>query len=344
MKKFILALAAAAMLVPAHAAQNNLFLELNRNQLSYEGKNIEMEDLQALLSGETCYSNVVVLSDLGSKVYTMLAIREIVEKNAAPQLLFVPRFDTKTFYSTLLREPPCIYVAPSIYYDPMAANDFWTEEYGADVPATLLLDGKRLYMDGAFTNIVAAIEKIKAKSPGEDPVDIRIKVTVEATIGQLLEFDKDFSNEAALRGLKPNYSYFSGPNSEVSLLAFDLVWADFADVEVPTLDIADDEYSAAPLFYDKDDLQAFAKYVESIYDYDIEKYRGAQGRVWLDFTICVDGSVRDVVAVHGIEEVRECAVEAVKKAPPVWTPARDVNGNPVNMRVHKMMVKILAHL
>lgn len=344
MRKLILVLAAALMLVPAHASQNNLFLEMQKNQIIYQGNNIQLEDVQALLSGDECYNNVVVLTDLSSQAYNMFAIREIVEKNAGPQLLFVSRFDMKTLSATLLRDPACIYIGSSFYYEPMTAAEFWTEEYGAGAPPTLMLDGKRLYMDGAVTNIVAVIERIKAKYGVEEPVNIRIKVTTEANIGQLLDFDKNFSNEAEIRGLKANYAYFSGPSTMASSpIAFDLVWADFADIEVPTVDIADSSISA-PLFRGKDDLQAFGKYVESIYDYDIEKYQGAQGRVWVDFTVCVDGSVKDVVAVHGIEEVRECAVEAVKKAPPVWTPARDANGNPVNTRVHKVMIKILAHL
>lgn len=344
MKRLLLAIAAAVMLVSqAHAAQNNLFLELQKNVVSYQGKEISLEGVRALLSGDICYNNVVVLTDLGSQAYTMLALREIVESCAGPQLLFSARFDMKSYSTTLLREPPCIYIGRSFFYDAMSSSEFWTEEYGPDSDPTIMLDGKRLYNDGAVTNIVAVIEKLKAKFGADEPVNLRIKVTAEATIGQLLEFDKSFTNEADVRGLKFNYAYFSGPNTTSSPLAFDLVWADFADIEVPTVDIAD-EAVTAPLFRGRDNIQAFAKYVESIYDYDIEKYFGAQGRVWVDFTVCVDGSVKDVVAVHGIEEVRECAVEAVKKAPPVWTMARDASGNPVNVRVHKVMVKILAHL
>lgn len=344
MRKLILALAAAVMLVPAHASQNNLFLEVQKNQISYQGRNVQLEDVQAMLSGDICYSNVVVFSDFATQAYTLFAIREIVEKNAGPQLLFVSRFTDKNPGLGSLRVPPCIYFGNSFAYEPMTRGEFLNEEYVEGVAPSVILDGKKLYMESAATNLVEVVDRLKEKfGQSEEYISLRVKVTMDTSFGELLEFDRYFVNEAAVNGLKVSNTYFTQPDAAIAPIAIDMIWADFAEIEVPTYDIAD-ELGSVPTFMGQEDILAFGKYVESIYEYDIEKYRGAQGRVWVDFTICADGTIRDVVAVHGIEEVRECAVEAVKKAPALWVPARDANGNPVNVRVHKLMIKILAHL
>ena len=348
MKKLLLTLAAAFTFVTAFAAdpQNNLYLELQKNQVYCHGLGITLDEMKALVYGNVCYNNVIVYTDTGSMAYMMFAIREAVESSAAPQLLFVTLQDPES--PTLIQGalPACTYLGTSFAYEPMDADEFRREDYGNPSVLTMLLDGKKIYTEGYVSNIVDAVEKLKAQVVGtEETANLRIKLTQETTIGEMLEFDSNITNEMEVRGVKANYSYFSGPSRLVSPIAFDIVKADLADIEIPEVDIAETRlYRSLPEFMGSSDLQVFGKYVESIYDYDIEKYLGAQGRVWVDFTVCVDGTVKDVVAVHGIEEVRECAVEGVLKAPSVWVPARDAGGNPVNMRVHKVMIKILAHL
>ena len=237
----------------------------------------------------------------------------------------------------------------SFFYEPIADDEFWKddEENPEDSEITVLMDRRKdLYLYGRRIFPVLLIDKIKEKIGDEEKLgSLRIKLTTDVSVGDLISWDESFSGELAQRGVETNYAYFYGPSRITGSYAFDIVKADFADFDIPTIDIDDTgAYLSAPVFDGNTDVVAFGKYAQRYVEYDIDKYEGTQGRIWVDFTVCADGSVKDVVAVHGIESIRECAVEAVKNTPPYWTPARDKDGNPVNMRVHKIMVKVEAHL
>ena len=79
------------------------------------------------------------------------------------------------------------------------------------------------------------------------------------------------------------------------------------------------------------DPNAFSKWVAEHLQYPaIAKENGIRGRVILQFTICKDGSVRNVKVIRGVDEALDAEAVRVVKSSPKWTPGKQ-RGRPVNV-------------
>ncbi len=87
-----------------------------------------------------------------------------------------------------------------------------------------------------------------------------------------------------------------------------------------------------PLFNGGDPQQAFTKWVYDNLEYpEIAKENGVQGRVYITFLVDVDGKVKDVKVLRGVDSTLDKAAVEVISRSPKWTPGKQRN-KPVKVR------------
>ena len=89
-----------------------------------------------------------------------------------------------------------------------------------------------------------------------------------------------------------------------------------------------------PTFYGLNMETGFRIYVgrNTVYPTEAQMER-IQGRVYVEFTIDVDGSVTDVTLLRGVHPLLDAEALRVIKSSPKWTPGKDKNGNAVKVKI-----------
>ena len=89
-----------------------------------------------------------------------------------------------------------------------------------------------------------------------------------------------------------------------------------------------------PTFYGLNMETGFRTYVgrNTVYPAEAQMER-IQGRVYVEFTIDVDGSVTNVTLLRGVHPLLDAEALRVIKSSPKWTPGKDKNGNAVKVKI-----------
>ena len=354
MKRILLTLAAiAAFIVPAaaYAPVNNLFLELTHSRVYHHGNFLMLEELQEMVTSQTDpLDNVIVTVDDSSAVVMMLGIRDYVAEVSPASVIFV--FPRKTEYSGEIQQagPRVFTLDKSPFFEPLSNQDYYTEqglwEFNQPMPEetkgiTVLMNGIRsFYMRGEEVHWSAPINYLLEdfKMPQQESEEneceapyFRIKITSETTVGDLLAYESIIDWYSVERNLQVDYAYFS-PDTRVAVAsAFNINPAYLDDLGIETVSYSKpEEYSVASTYWDYSDLEDIKTQIS--YYFHAGERNHFRGRVIVCFTVCIDGTVKDIEQVFGIKSTGDIVKNALESAPPCWSQAKDLNGDPVNMR------------
>lgn len=362
----------AAFVVPvaAYAPQNNLFLDLTGGRVYHHGTFLMLEELQELVASQAePVDNVVVTVDESSEVVMMLGIRDYVAQVSQANVIFVfPK--TKDHSGEIQQAGPRVFTLDrSPFFEPLSNQEYYTEqalwEFNQPMPEetrgiTVLMDhlnrnfymrGEEVHWSAPFTYLLEDFkmppqesEENSEENAGENAETdtdaesneneapyLRIKISDNTTAGELLAYERIIEWYCVDRNLQINYAYFS-PDSRVALAsAFNINPAYLDDLEIATVNYKKtDEYSVAANYWDYSDIEDMKTQI-GYYIHTGERNHH-RGRVIVNFTVCIDGTVKDIEQVFGIKSTGELVKQALETAPPCWSQARDLNGDPVNMR------------
>lgn len=354
MRRILLTLAAiAAFVVPAaaYAPQNNLFLELTGSRVYYHDEFLMLEDLQELIKAqEEPVNNVIVTADAYSSAVMMLGIRDYVAEVSSAQVIFI--FPKKMEYpgDISLDSYSVFTIDKSPYFEPLSNEEYYSEqalwEFNQPMPeetmgVTVLLDSLRngFYMGGKEVHwsvpINYLLEDFKMPAPEGEENECeapyyRVKITDNTTVGDLLTYETTITWYALNKDLQIQYAFFSPDTRVANAAAFNLNPTTLDDVEIGTVYYAKpEEYSVAPTYYGYSDMEDILTQI----GYYVPGNTGHnRGRAVIWFTVCIDGSVKDIEQESGMIGAGERVRTALEKAPPFWSQAKDNEGNPVNMR------------
>ncbi|MBP5637617.1 MAG: hypothetical protein J6X25_08920 [Bacteroidales bacterium] len=352
MKRILLTIAAlAALLVPAAAneePQNNLFLELGQNRVYYHGEFLILEDLQELIKAQaTPVDNVIVTTDAYSSAIMMLGIRDCVAEVSQAQVRFI--FPQKTEYrGAIMSDTIRVFTLdPPPFTEPLTNKEYYTEQalwkFNEPMPeetmgVTVLLDSldNAFYMNGKKVHYSVPInyllEEFKLPAEVEDVETpyLRVKITDNTTVGDLICYDNTITWYAVNKNLQVKHAFFSPDTRVAAAAAFLRNPATLDDLDIATVNYADStNYSVAPTYYDHSDWEDIQRQIF----FNLPGSTGHdRGRVVVTFTVGIDGAVKEIVPVRGMSKARGRVVSALKSAHPLWSQALDNNGNPVNMR------------
>lgn len=354
MKRILLTIVAlAALLVPAsaYAPKNNLFLDLTESRVYHHGQFLMLEELQELIKAqEEPVDNVIVTADAYSSAVMMLGIRDYVAEVSSAQVLFI--FPKKAEYpgDIALDSYSVFTIDSSPYFQPLSNEEYYTEqalwEFKQPMPeetmgVTVLMDrmnnsfymgGKEVHWSAPFTYLVEEFKMPESEleeNECEAPY-LRIKITDNTTVGDLLTFETTINWYALNKDLQIQYAFFSPDTRVANASAFNLNPSILDDLDIATVYYAKPEqYSVAPTYYGYSDMDDILTQI----GYYIPGNTGHnRGRAVIWFTVCIDGSVKDIEQESGMIGAGERVKTALETAPPFWSQALDNEGNPVNMR------------
>ena len=110
-------------------------------------------------------------------------------------------------------------------------------------------------------------------------------------------------------------------------------------IEVVDIPEEEEEIEVEEIFDVVEDNPEFVGGMEKLYKYlsenikypEMAKENSIQGRVYVQFVVWKDGSIRDVKVVRGVHATLDKEAVRVVKSMPKWTPGKQ-RGKPVNAR------------
>lgn len=182
------------------------------------------------------------------------------------------------------------------------------------------------------------VDEDSSELPDINDVEVpyfRVKLTEDATVEDLLTYNYVIDWYAVEDMIEMNTAFFT-PNSRVAVAAaFNVNPTTLDDLDIDTVNFTDkDKYSVQASYLGSTTIEDITSELSRYLPADPGH---ARGRCVVRFTVGIDGKIKDVEYESGMKAVYELVQEGLlERSAPYWTPAKDLDGNPVNMRFRMM--------
>lgn len=347
--KFLPLVLAASMISFAAAAQENLeplIIEINMDQISCNGLPYELDDIEDLV-GKSDNEHIVIMSDTQTEAVMVLALKDAIQRGTTSEItLIVPGsslLEKNRFFDSVSIYPGhVIDLAPLTNAEYYGTEDLKHKEFGT-IPV-FLLDEKGISRGGkSFSNTAEASNAISCINSDKFAPVVIVKVAATADILDLFNFEEYVRGEITSIGradkIRVLYAFPDTRVTESCLVQF--IPDDDHQFVVKTVEEDDPNLKVKPVF--NANGESFARYLQSIIntnDYEA----GRQGRVFIEYTVMFDGSLGEVKALAGFEDLYKAVYNAAAKMPALWTPGRMEDGSLVNVHYKILPIHVTPHL